>query len=231
MSEADAERRLFLRTHAALVGLAVAALVPASASVAGGAGEGADRIAATPPGSVSHARYFRRCVACQICVTACPSRVLRPGAPLSGPGWFAQPRRDFTSGYCNYDCALCGEVCPSGAILPLAPAEKHQVQTGVARFTEPLCVVAAKHENCGACAEHCPTLAVQMVPWTAPEAPPGLRIPQVTPDLCVGCGACEHACPVTPERAIVVEGLAEHATARLLDKGREVERQVEEFGF
>lgn len=228
MSEADADRRRFLRTHTALAALTALTFAPSRRA---GAGETAERPASTPPGSRSHARYFRRCVACQLCVVACPSRVLRAGDSLMGPGWFAQPRMDFRAGYCNYDCTVCGEVCPSGAILPLAVEDKHRVRTGLAHFTESLCVVAAKHENCGACAEHCPTLALQMAPYAAPDAPPGLRIPEITPDLCVGCGACEHACPVTPERAIVVEGLAEHATARILEKAREVERRVEDFGF
>jgi len=31
-----------------------------------------------------------------------------------------------------------------------------------------------------------------------------LAVPVVREDLCIGCGYCEHHCPVRPERAIVV---------------------------
>jgi len=32
------------------------------------------------------------------------------------------------------------------------------------------------------------------------------NIPQVNKKLCIGCGACQHICPVTPVKAITVEG-------------------------
>jgi len=31
---------------------------------------------------------------------------------------------DYTVEYCNYDCTKCGEVCPTGAILPLTVEDK-----------------------------------------------------------------------------------------------------------
>ena len=46
----------------------------------------------------------------------------------------------------------------------------------------------------------------------------GLMMPQVEPELCIGCGACEHVCPVRPERAIVVNGLREHVRAEVRDE-------------
>ena len=216
----DGGRRRFLRLHVAAAALSLTALAP-------GRGLAAERrTPPTPPGSVSRARFFRQCTACQLCVNACPSRVLRPASGEYGPWALMLPVLDFRRGYCNYDCLVCGEVCPAGAIRPLTLEDKHLVSLGRVRFLRDLCVVTVKGENCGACAEHCPTLAVKMVPFRG-----RLTIPEVSPDLCVGCGACEHACPVTPERAIVVEGLAEHATARILEKAREVERRVEDFGF
>jgi len=30
--------------------------------------------------------------------------------------------------------------------------------------------------------------------------------PSVDPAKCIGCGACEHVCPVRPEPAVFVEG-------------------------
>ena len=41
----------------------------------------------------------------------------------------------------------------------------------------------------------------------------GLPEPIFTSSICIGCGACHHACPVRPARAISVSGLAVHALA------------------
>ena len=32
--------------------------------------------------------------------------------------------------YCDYNCTVCGEVCPSSAIQPLALSAKQQLQIG-----------------------------------------------------------------------------------------------------
>lgn len=45
------------------------------------------------------------------------------------------------------------------------------------------------------------------------EYKPGLLIPEVAADICVGCGACEYACPTLPNRAIFVNGHAVHQVA------------------
>lgn len=230
----DAERRQFVGLHlAAVAGMGAFALGQAKQGLAGGvsagcADEPASRVALTPPGSGSRARFSRRCTACQLCVARCPSRVLRPSTGEYGFLQILQPCMDFRLGFCNYDCVICSQICPSGAILPLTVQAKHETQTGNVHFVQHLCVVESKKQSCGACAEHCPSQAVKMVPY---DRAPHLTIPVITPDLCVGCGACEYACPVVPDKAIYVQGLLRHKTARILPKGQEVERQVEDFGF
>ena len=229
----DAERRQFVGLHlAAMAGMGAFALGQAKQSLAGATAgatdELASRVTLTPPGSGSRAHFTRHCTACQLCVARCPSRVLRPSSGEYGLLQILQPRMDFHLGFCNYDCVVCTEVCPSGAIAPLTVQEKHETQTGNVTFIQHLCVVESKLQNCGACAEHCPSQAVKMVPY---DKAPHLTIPAITPDLCVGCGACEYACPVVPDKAIYVQGLLAHKKARILPKGQEVERQVEGFGF
>ncbi|NQS72201.1 MAG: 4Fe-4S dicluster domain-containing protein [Desulfobulbaceae bacterium] len=229
----DTKRRQFVGLHlAAVAGMGGLVLAQAKAGTAGstvvtGEQETGQR-AITPPGSRSRAHFSRRCTACQLCVASCPTRVLRPATGEYGFLHVLQPRMDFRHGYCNYDCVVCTQVCPSGAILPLTIQEKHETQAGTVQFVQHLCVVESKKQSCGACAEHCPSLAVKMVSY---DKVPGLTIPVITPDLCVGCGACEHACPVVPDKAIYVQGLLVHQKARILPKGQELHQQVEGFGF
>ena len=162
-----------------------------------------------PPGSGGIDRFLDRCTACQLCVSACPTRVLQPTWADYGITGLMKPRMDYTTAYCNYDCRICGEVCPSGAIALLDLAEKQVTRIGEAHFEKEKCVVVTKGTDCAACSEHCPTKAVNTVPYGD-----NLRLPKVTPDLCIGCGACEYACPVRPEKAITVSGHRRHGRAR-----------------
>ncbi len=155
----------------------------------------------TPPGSISIQHFTDHCTACSLCIDACPSDVLQPAFLQYGLAGMMQPVMDYHAGYCNYDCVRCTEVCPTGAILPLEPEAKKLVQMGLAVFVKESCVVFTDETNCGACAEHCPTKAVHMVPYKD-----DLVIPETTDDICIGCGACEHACPTEPFKAIYVNG-------------------------
>ena len=95
---------------------------------------------------------------------------------------------------------------PSGAILPLTVEKKRLTQLGVAKFIKENCVVYTDHTNCGACSEHCPTKAVDMVAVSRIPPSKQLVIPEVKSDFCIGCGGCEHACPTKPYKAIYVDG-------------------------
>ena len=143
-----------------------------------------------------------------LCISSCPTQVLLPSLFEYGVAGILQPKMDYTASYCNFDCVICGQVCPSGAILPLDTESKKLVQIGRAVFIKEDCVVVEKNKDCGACSEHCPTKAVSMVPYGQ------LVIPEVNDDLCIGCGACEHACPAHPHRAIYVVGNSVHLTAQ-----------------
>jgi formate hydrogenlyase subunit 6/NADH:ubiquinone oxidoreductase subunit I len=51
-----------------------------------------------------------------------------------------------------------------------------------------------------------------------------LSIPETTTDFCIGCGACEHVCPVTdPHPAIYVIPDKEHRLARKPGKEKKIE--------
>lgn len=162
----------------------------------------------SPPGSVSIEGFNQSCTACTLCVSICPTNVLQPSFMEYGLGGLLQPHMDYHSGFCNFDCVKCSEICPTGAILPISTDHKHTLQIGVAKFIKENCIVHTDKTDCGACSEHCPTKAVDMVPYEA-----GLFIPEVTEDLCVGCGACEYACPTEPYKAIYIDGNPVHETA------------------
>ncbi len=166
----------------------------------------------SPPGSVGIDRYTGICTACHLCVCACPSRVLVPSMFSFGLSGVMQPKMDFSSGHCNYDCTVCSQVCPTNAIQPLSTQKKRQTQVGTAKFIKENCVVYTDQTNCGACSEHCPTKAVHMVPYLNVDGRK-LVIPQVNEAICVGCGGCEHACPTRPYKAIYVDGNPVHRVA------------------
>jgi ferredoxin len=168
----------------------------------------------TPPGSLDRRRFSSRCTACHLCVASCPTQVLRPSLLEYGLSGLLQPRLVYDGGACVYDCDLCGQVCPAGAILPLPLPEKRLVQVGRARFVKADCVVETRKKVCGACAEHCPTKAIAMVPYAGE---PQLRIPELNEEACIGCGACEHPCPVQPRKAIWVEARSPHGRAKKIE--------------
>ena len=170
----------------------------------------------SPPGSLGIARFLDRCTACQLCVSACPTHVLQPAFLEYGFAGIMKPRLDFNLSFCNFECHRCADICPDGAILPLALADKKLTRLGVARIDYSKCIVKANGTDCAACSEHCPTQAVSTVPFSA-----NLRLPQMHPELCIGCGACEYACPVRPTRAITIKAHAEHSRAE-----RKVEDQA-----
>jgi len=162
----------------------------------------------SPPGSVGLRNFNDQCTACSLCIDACPTDVLQPSFLQYGITGIMQPHMDYHSGFCNYDCIRCGEVCPTGAILPLIPVDKRLAKIGGAVFIKDNCIVHTDKTDCGACSEHCPTKAVHMVPYEGT-----LVIPQVEDEICIGCGACEHACPTTPYKAIYVDGNPLHLVA------------------
>lgn len=179
-----------------------------------------------PPGSMSLKHFSDRCTACHLCVTACPTKVLQPAFLEYGFTGMMQPRMDFNTEYCNYDCTICSEVCPTGAILPLTTDDKHSTQIGKVHFVIEKCVVYTDGTACGSCSEHCPTQAVRMVPYSD-----NLTIPETTEAICVGCGACEYACPVKPYKAIYVDGNPVHLVAEAPTIEELEHNASEEFPF
>lgn len=162
----------------------------------------------SPPGSISTEHFTSNCTACHLCISACPTKVLQPSFTEWGVFNIFQPFMDYSTSFCNFECSICGDVCPTGAIKPILIEQKKITQLGRAKFIKENCIVETENTACGACSEHCPTKAVMMVDYKD-----GLKIPEVTDKYCIGCGACEYACPVRPYKAIYVDGNLVHQIA------------------
>jgi polyferredoxin len=161
----------------------------------------------TPPGSLNAERFSQTCTACCLCVAACPTSVLTPSFLDYSPAGILQPKMNYEKSYCDYECNVCGRVCPTGAITGITLEEKKLIQIGEAKLRKDLCVVYVDHNNCGACGEVCPTHAIR---FTDEE---NILYPEVDKQHCIGCGACQLACPTTP-RSIVVHPHPVHKKAK-----------------
>ena len=222
----DGSRRVFINSA---LGVAVLPVLPSKASATDREQQAvfSSRLhPILPPGAQNFVHFTARCTACHACVSKCPSRVLQPALLEYGFGGVLQPLMTYSKGFCNYDCTICTSTCPSGALQPLTMAQKHMTQIGRVVFVEALCIVLTNGTHCGACAEHCPTQAVTMVPFAN-----GLTIPVIDPDICVGCGGCEYICPTRPYRAIYVEGNAVQRPRKALQEEQREDMHIDSFGF
>ncbi|MDR1313912.1 MAG: 4Fe-4S binding protein, partial [Deltaproteobacteria bacterium] len=154
-----------------------------------------------PPGALSLARLNAHCTLCHTCVRVCPNHAIVP-SPGGGPLLLAKPLVDAYAGFCQYDCVECAKACPAGALVDVTVEQKHVMRLGVVRLDLPECIVVKNGTSCGACAELCPTGAVDMMP-----GPSGRVEPTLDTALCIGCGACQNVCPVRPVAPIQVSGL------------------------
>ncbi len=155
-----------------------------------------------PFGAKSLKNFSSRCTACQLCVSECPQKVLRPSQKLTT---MMQPEMAFDKGFCPADCTKCSQVCPTGAIKPITPEEKSSISVGHAVTVAKNCLLA-QGVDCNACSRHCPAAAISIVNDPAT----GHGTVAVNEQRCIGCGACEYYCPVRPFSAIYVEGREVH---------------------
>ncbi|MEW6709314.1 MAG: 4Fe-4S dicluster domain-containing protein [Candidatus Riflebacteria bacterium] len=163
-----------------------------------------------PPGAGNSSEFAKKCISCHLCISACPSAIITVAVPQFAAGSLAQPELKFTRGMCEQTCNVCTTICPTGAIAPVSLEEKKTLKIAEVEYIKKLCVVETDGKDCGACAEHCPTKAVKMVPYRN-----NLMIPEVDPGICIGCGSCEHICPVRPQKAIFVNPIEQQHHIKL----------------
>ncbi len=186
----------------------------------GGGREAARSSLLRPPGALSEPDFLARCVKCSLCQQACPTNALHPAISQAGVEGFWTPVVVPRRGWCEFACTRCGEVCPTGAIGRLTAERKTgydgapPVCIGTAFVDRGRCLPWGMHTPCIVCEEMCPTDPKAI--WLEHVEEPGrngavlvLQRPRVEPDKCVGCGICEHNCPVGERAAIRVSSVGE----------------------
>ena len=177
-----------------------------------------------PPGSVAEPEFLERCIKCDQCINVCPTNVLQPATLAeSGLEGLWTPAMDFAVGFCQLNCTLCSEVCPTGAIQKISLAEKvgldkykekGPIRVGTAFFDQGRCLPWAMQTPCVVCQEVCPvtpkaigTYDETITRWDGTKV--ALNKPYMRPELCIGCGICEHECPVLDRAAVYVTAIGE----------------------
>jgi polyferredoxin len=188
-------------------------LLISSAALAGGAfrrekrsGKSAGDGVIRPPAALAEEEFVDRCVRCGNCMKVCITNGLQPVFLESGAGGIWTPRLVPEIGCCEYNCVLCGGVCPTGAIKKIDAAEKHLTKLGAAEVHKDICIAWKDKKECIVCHEYCPVSekALDLIPENVNGK---IIYKPVVNDRCVGCGACQNKCPVRPERAIRVKPL------------------------
>jgi polyferredoxin len=228
------QRRTVLTTLGAGV-----AMVPLMRATPGFATERHERLL-RPPGALDEEYFLSRCIRCGECMKACPNNALHPAFNEAGLEGLWTPVMVPRIGYCETSCVLCSEVCPTGAIWEISSKEKgwaasaiqdaKPIRVGTAFYDRGRCLPWAMATECIVCEEWCPTSpkAVYLKPAEVVDAEgkvKQVKQPYLDPARCVGCGACEYACPVQDRPAIYVTSIGESRSRTnqiLLDRRKEI---------
>ena len=145
------------------------------------------------------------------CVRICESngKCLQPAGIHNSVLELWAPIAIMREGYCEYNCNLCCEVCPTEAILPLTLEQKQKTPIGLAYFDKNICIPFAQNEDCIVCQEHCPTpekaIIFEIKDFALPDGGSRkVKYPYVDKQLCIGCGICETKCPLPGASGIYV---------------------------
>ena len=137
-----------------------------------------------PPGAFDEALFLDLCKGCKACVSACPRRAIKlagsdypeiSGTPIIIP-------RESPCVLCR-DLS-CAKACKKGVLLQVK--NSNDVKMGLAEINSRNCPAWSGGSNCQLCYIKCPLFdsAIYLDD----------QRPVVNPDVCTGCGVCEHAC-------------------------------------
>jgi len=209
----------------ALTGIAAGVAIVPLMRANTGLGKGRHDRLLRPPGSLEESDFLSRCIRCGECMKVCPNNSLHPTLDQAGLEGLWTPTLVPRIGYCEPSCVLCSEVCPTGAIWQITPKEKgwvvgvdgqqnQPVRLGTAFYDRGRCLPWAEATECIVCEEWCPVSPKAIYVQDAQVidsagAVKTLKQPRVDPSRCVGCGACEFACPLQERPAVYVTSIGE----------------------
>jgi len=157
-----------------------------------------------PPGALSENEFLSRCLRCSECMKVCPTNGLQPTLLDAGLEGIWTPKLVPKIGYCEYNCILCSQICPSGAIKSITLREKEKLAIGIAVIDKDVCLPYAKNKECLVCEEMCPTLTKAIKFEKVKLGKKLIRRPIVLEKECIGCGICEYKCPVEGRSGIMI---------------------------
>jgi len=167
-----------------------------------------------PPGAVAEKEFLERCIKCGECMKVCIKNAIHPTLGEAGLEGLWTPYLKMQLGYCEYNCTLCGQVCPTQAIKELSLKEKYECKIGLAFFDKNRCIPYALGRDCIVCEEVCPTPKKAI--WFEEKEivnHDGKRVtvkqPRIDPYLCIGCGICEYVCPLADKPGVYVTSVGE----------------------
>jgi polyferredoxin len=208
----------------AVAGLAAGAVAVPLLRATPGLARGRNEHLIRPPGALGEKDFLSRCIRCGECMKVCPNNALHPTLAEAGMEGLWTPMLVPKLGYCEPSCVLCSEVCPTGAIWTITPEEKgwvvgvgsnkNPVRLGTAFHDRGRCLPWALATECIVCEEWCPVSpkAIYVQEAQVVDAYGNvktLKQPHVDPERCVGCGACEYACPLQERPAVYVTSIGE----------------------
>jgi Polyferredoxin len=85
-----------------------------------------------PPGAIEESDFLRKCVRCAECMKICPTNVIQPSIFEGGIEGFWTPILIMRIGYCEFNCYLCSQVCPTDALRKISMEEKKKTKIGTA---------------------------------------------------------------------------------------------------
>jgi polyferredoxin len=209
-----------------LTGLAAGAVAVPLMRASAGVGKSRHERLLRPPGALDESEFLSRCIRCGECMKVCPNTALQPTFEEAGLAGLWSPTLVPRIGYCEPSCVLCSEVCPTGAIWQITPKEKgwvvgvgagqqnQPIRLGTAFYDRGRCLPWAMATDCIVCEEWCPVSPKAIYVQEAQVIDSGgnvktLKQPHIDPSRCVGCGACEYACPLQEHPAVYVTSIGE----------------------
>jgi len=207
-----------------LTGIAAGAVAVPLMRANTGMGKSRNERLLRPPGALDEPEFLSRCIRCGECMKVCPNNSLQPTLVEAGLEGLWTPSVVPRIGYCEPSCVLCSEVCPTGAIWQITPKEKgwvvgvggqnQPIRLGTAFYDRGRCLPWAMATECIVCEEWCPVSPKAIYVEEAQVMDSAgnvktLKQPRVDPSRCVGCGACEYACPLQEHPAVYVTSIGE----------------------